>query len=223
MNDTLDPHVRAQLERLELLAHRPLVICDADEVLFAFMDGFERFLIREQHHFSWKAYQLAGQIFRNGTPEPVDDPGVQHLLARYWNEAVDGMQLIPDAVGSLEALAHRADIVILTNVPLEHHEGRIRTLARHRMRYPTVANIGLKGPAVGWLKARVDAPVFFIDDSPRHHRSVAEAAASVIRLHFVGDPRLAALLEATPDSHYRTDDWPSARAVIEAELKRAGH
>lgn len=223
MNDQLDPHVHGQLERLRLDSGRPLLICDADEVLFAFIEGFEQFLHRKEHYFIWRAYQLAGNIRRRGAAEPVDEPGVQALLAGYWDEAVEAMPLIPGAAAALESLARRADVIILTNVPLEHHEGRTRSLSRHRLDYPTVANIGPKGPAVRWLKGRTRAPVFFIDDSPRHHRSVAEAAAEVVRLHFVGDRRLAGLLATAPDCHYRTDTWTAAQAVIEAELERAGH
>ncbi|MBM3482096.1 MAG: hypothetical protein FJX66_02215 [Alphaproteobacteria bacterium] len=223
MNEALDPHVHGQLERLALRPKRPLVVCDADEVLFAFIEGFEQFLHRYEHYFIWRAYQLAGNIRKRGTAFPVDEQEVQTLLARYWDETVEAMPLIPGAAAALDTLARRADIVILTNVPLEHHEGRTRSLGRHRMPYPTVANIGPKGPALRWLHERTHAPVFFIDDSPRHHRSVAQAAEAVIRLHFVGDRRLAGLLATAEDSHYRTDTWAAARAVIEAELDRAGH
>ncbi len=223
MNDTLDPSVAAQLETVKLDRRRPLVICDADEVLFAFMEGFERFLHGQDHFYAWRSYHLAGNVRRRQGGGVIDDAGVADLLERYWDAHAEDMPLVPGAPEALGALAARTQILILTNVPFEHRTARERALQRHGMAYRTVANTGPKGPAVGWLKARIRAPAFFVDDSPRHHSSVAAHAPSVTRLHFVGDRRLAGLLEKAPDSHYRTDSWASARAVIERELSRAGH
>jgi hypothetical protein len=222
MNETLDPRVAVQLERLGLEPDRPLIICDADEVLFAFMAGFAPYLERMGHYFAWQAYQLSGHVRRRDNDQPIDDEAIEALLAGYWDEAAEAMGLVPEAPEALRALSRHAGVVILTNVPFEHHERRIRTLARHDLGYPTIANAGPKGPAVRWLAERAGRPAFFIDDSPRHHRSVAAHAGEVIRLHFVGDARLAALSPTAPDCHHRTDSWAEARAVIEAALARAG-
>lgn len=223
MNEPLDPSVALQLETVKLDRGRPLLICDADEVLFAFMEGFERFLHAQDHFYAWRSYHLAGNVRRRQGGGVIDDAGVADLLGRYWDAHAEDMPLVPGAPDALKALAQRLQILILTNVPFEHRTARERALRRHGMAYPTVANAGLKGPAVGWLKARVKAPTFFVDDSPRHHSSVAAHAPSVKRLHFVGDRRLAGLLDKAPDSHFRTDTWASARAVIERELGKAGH
>ncbi len=223
MNEPLKPSVAAQLETVKLDRRRPLLICDADEVLFAFMEGFERFLHGQDHFYVWRSYQLSGNIRRRQGGGVIDDAGIADLLRRFWNDHAEDMPLIPGASEALAALSARAQILILTNVPFEHLTARERALRRHGMNYPTVANDGPKGPAVKWLKARVGAPAFFVDDSPKHHHSVAEHAPEVRRLHFVGDRRLAGLLGKAPESHYRTDDWPSARALIEGELGQAGH
>lgn len=223
MNEPLDPSVAAQLRTVKLDTRQPLVICDADEVLFAFMEGFERFLHRHNHYYVWRSYHLSGNVCCRSAGEPVDDAAVAALLERFWAAHAEDMPLIRGAAHALSALARRTQVVILTNVPFEHQAARERSLRRHGLHYPTVANAGLKGPAVGWLKARIMAPAFFIDDSPRHHSSVAEHAPSVTRLHFVGDRRLAELLDQAPHSHYRTDTWVSARAVIERELDAAGY
>jgi hypothetical protein len=44
------------------------------------------------------------------------------------------------------------------------------------------------------LPARAGRPVFFVDDVPNHHASVAELAPDVFRIHLVGDERLKPLL-----------------------------
>ncbi len=69
---------------------------------------------------------------------------------------------------------------------------------------------------------RLVAPVFFVDDGPNHHKSVAEHAAEVRRLHMVADDRLAKLVGPAQHSHHRTDDWTAAAAVIESELAALG-
>ncbi|MSO74514.1 MAG: hypothetical protein EXQ99_05100 [Alphaproteobacteria bacterium] len=223
MNDSLDPSVAVQLMTVKLDQKRPLLICDADEVLFAFMEGFERFLHGQDYFYVWRSYKLSGNVRRRQGGGTVDDAGVSDLLARFWSAHAEDLLVIPGAPKALAALSIRAQIVILTNVPFEHHRARERSLHRHGMAYPTIANAGPKGPAVGWLKSRIKAPAFFVDDSPHHHKSVAAHAPSVRRLHFVGDPRLAKLLDQAPDSHHRTDDWATARTVIEHELGKAGH
>ena len=90
------------------------------------------------------------------------------------------------------------------------------------MAYPLIANSGPKGPAVSALAARAGAPVFFIDDGPNHHRSVARHANHVRRIHMIADARLARLIDQAPDSDHRADDWPTLRALIEGELSEHG-
>ncbi len=116
----------------------------------------------------------------------------------------------------------RATVIVLTNLPGRHREYRATNLARLGLNFPLVINIGRKGPAMRALAEGVGAPVFFLDDSPRHIESVAETAPDVVCLHFVGDERLAAIVEPAPQSHHRTDDWRSARAIIESRLADDG-
>jgi hypothetical protein len=90
------------------------------------------------------------------------------------------------------------------------------------MPYPMVVNHGPKGPAVARLAARVEAPVFFIDDSTRNHESVAEHVAHARRLQFIAHPRLARLVPTPPVCHHRADAWHEAAAAITAELEALG-
>ena len=223
MNEPPAPTVAAQLETVRLDGERPLLICDADEVLFGFMEGFERFLREHDHFYVWRSYHLSGNVQRKADGRPVDDAALAALLANYWSNHAEDMPLIPGAMQTLATLSAALQVVVLSNVPFEHKAARERSLRRHGLDAPTVANTGLKGPAVGWLAARVAAPSFFIDDSPNHHASVAAHAPLVTRLHFIGDRRLANFLPKAPDCHYRADTWASVRGVIERELVLAGH
>lgn len=216
---------RAVAERIAGLAirrGRPLIVCDVDEVLAAFMAGFEPYLHDRALYFTWASYSLDGNIRRRGDDAPIEPAEVRRLVAAFFADHTEDLAPVPGAAEALCALARRAQIVILSNIPDAQHAARARWLARHGLAYPVVANAGSKGPAVAELAARAGAPAFFIDDSPRHHQAVAELAQAVRRLHFVADPRLARLLAPAPACHHRLDCWTAAQAVIEAELAAAG-
>ena len=80
---------------------------------------------------------------------------------------------------------------------------------------------------LGWKQTefaeRLQTPLYFIDDSPRHHSSVARDAERAVRIHFVAERRLSGFLGPAADSHYRTDTWTSARQVIERDLAAKGY
>lgn len=223
MTKAIHPDVLAQLDELDLDAATPLVISDADEVLIEFMVALEGYLERNDMFFDWSSFALSGNIRRRDDESPVDHEVVKGHLMTFFAAHAHEMTAVPGAAEALAELSRRVQIVILSNVPLEQREVRIRSLVGHGMDYPVIANIGGKGAPVRYMAERVEAPVFFLDDIPRNHTSVALAAERVLRIHFVADPRLAELLEAAEDSHYRTDDWPSARAIIERELDEQGY
>lgn len=216
------PDVFGQIEALPIEAGRPLIVTDADEVLFVFMADFERYLDEHGHYFDWSSYALLGNVRRRGDDGAVDWDMTRRLLDGFFDARTASMDAAPGASESLATLNRRAQIVVLSNLPHTRRPERSRALELSGMDYPLVSNEGPKGPAVQALAARVEAPVFFIDDAPTHHESVAEHANAVRRLHMVADSRLARIVPAA-DSHHRVDDWPGARAIIEAELAAAGY
>ena len=218
------PDVFEQIEALPIEARRPLIVTDADEVLFVFMADFERYLDENGHYFDWSSssYALLGNIRRRSDREAVDWDTTKRLLDGFFDARTAVMDAAPGASESLATLNRRAQIVVLSNLPHTRRPERSRALELSGMDYPLISNEGPKGPAVQALATRVEAPVFFIDDAPTHHESVAEHAKAVRRLHMVADSRLARIVPAA-DSHHRVDDWPGARAIIEAELSAAGY
>ncbi len=227
-SDNPHPDVAAQLAALVLDGARPLIICDADEVLFEFMAGFETFLEDNGMFFDWRSFALAGNIHYRSTggaaPRALPADEVPGLIERFFAECTETLRPVPGAASALTALGQRrAQVVVLSNLPLDQRSARRRALVRHDMDYPLVANVGGKGPAVRDLAARVRAPVFFLDDIPHNHAAVSRAAADVVRLHFIADPRLARLLGPAAHCHHRADNWPEARAIIERHLDERGY
>jgi len=111
------------------------------------------------------------------------------------------------------------NVVVLSNVPPAQAPARLRNLTAHGLDVPLLTNSGPKGPAVKTLAKRAGGPVFFVDDVPMHHASVAELAPDVVRIHFVGDERLRPLMPPSPHAHLRADDWKEVEAFVRARLE----
>lgn len=210
--------VAEQLAGLALDPDQPVIISDADEVLFAFMRGLEAFLNAGGLYFDFSSFALTGNIRRRSDDKAVDAAEVRAILMRFFEGHTDTLAPVPGAADALADLTGRgAQVVVLSNVPLAQKETRLRALTRHGMAYPLIANSGGKGAAVRALAGMTRAPAVFIDDIPLHHAEVARTAPDVMLLHFVADPRLARLLDPAEHCHHRIDTWPEAHAVI-AEL-----
>ena len=218
----LHSDVANQIAALEIGRERPIVICDADEVIVDFMAGFEAYMHGEGLYFTWESYRLTGNIRRRHDGGALVQEEIRNLLEHFFAECIADLPPVAGAAAALNSVARRAQIVVLSNIPLDRLAARRDWLDRHGVGYPLVANIGVKGPAVRELAARAAAPACFIDDSPTHHASVASDAAEVFRLHFVANPRLAKLVDQAPDSHHRAWDWPAAQSAIETALTQRG-
>jgi len=216
------PEVLPQLEELVLAPDRPLVISDADEVLFLFMHALEGYLHARAMYFDWSSYALSGNLRYRADASAVPLDRVPAMIDDFFEHHTDTLDPVPGAAEALAALAGRAQVVVLTNLPVKQRHRRIAALARHGMAYPVVANVGHKGTAVRHMADRVRAPVFFLDDSPRNLQSVALSAERVERLHFCADARLHDLLGPVTDHHLSTTQWAHARAFIEERLSAHG-
>ncbi len=197
---------------------RPLIICDADEVLLRFLVGLEGYLERNGCYLDLTSFRIHGNIKHQSTREAVDNEGVTKLIADFF--ASDTRHLLP-VDGAAEALRHlsnRAQIVILSNLPEASRDARIENLVEHGMPYPVIAGKGPKGPVVKELLGDFRQTVVFIDDLPPNLTSVAAETPQVHRLHFIADPRLAKLLPAAADAHQRIDDWPRATEWISSVI-----
>lgn len=203
---------------LKLDPARPLIICDADEVLLQFIAGLERFLECEGCVLDLKSFAIHGNVRRRDSGDVVANEDVTRYIASFFDSQTRTMDVVPGAADALAALATRAQIVILSNLPESARVARAENLAGHGIAYPVIAGLGPKGAIVKRLIDGIARPVVFVDDLPPHHTSVATEAPHVHRLHFIADPRLAKLLPPAKDAHRRIDDWPSATDWISSVL-----
>ncbi len=208
----------SDIEELTIDPTAPLIISDADEVILQFMAGLERFLLTQGLWIDLSSYAIHGNVKHQESGTPVANEQVTDLIKTFFSTHTETIDVVPEAPGVLAQLSKRSQIVILSNVPAESREARIRCLHGQGVTYPVIANNGPKGPAVAALAGRVQAPTFFLDDIPHHIKSVAESAPHVRRIHFVADERLARLIDAAEHCDHRIDDWEEARRVIESEI-----
>lgn len=198
---------------------RPLIVCDADEVLLQFMMGLERFLDRHGCYMQLTSFRIHGNMRNRADDTPVENERVGELLSAFFAAETRHLDMVPGAAAALERLSRDAQIVILSNLPESSRDARIENLTGHGMAYPMIAGKGPKGEILKQMIAGFAQPVVFIDDLPPHIASVAGETPRVHRLHFVADARLARLLPKAPEAHARIDTWPEAAAWITSVLK----
>ena len=218
----IDEAVVQQMDQLEIASDRPLIIADADEVLFQFMASFLEFLEANKFWFDWSSFALNGNIRHAETDEVVDGRVIRDLMPQFFSKHASNMTPVADAAAVLNRLSERAQIVVLSNVPLEAREDRLECLKQNGLDYPLIANKGAKGPVVKKLAQVTGVPAVFIDDIPHNHKSVADHADHVLRLHFIAPPRLANLLEKAEHAHHRANDWLEMENLISDHLKASG-
>lgn len=211
--------VAPQLAEMKLDPGRPLIISDADEVLFDFMATFVGYVEEQGHYYDWKSFALTGNIRRPSNNEALSPPEVRDLINTFFAERTETIPAVEGAAASLEALAKDGvQVLVLSNLPLAQREDRARALSRNGMPYPIVANAGLKGPTVRALAAQIEGAAAFIDDIGHHHESVAQHAEDVHRLHFSSHPRLRALQGHIPTAHHQAESWDELEAELRARL-----
>ncbi len=205
-----------------MLRGRPLIVTDADEVLFHFLEGLEAFMHLEELYYDSASFALSGNIRRRADSTPLDQPAVGELINRFFTARTEMLRPVDEAAATLARLARRAQVIVLSNLPGTHREARQRSLRAHGMDYPLLTNTGTKGGAIRTLAALVEAPVFFIDDIPQHHVSVKQEAPDAFCVHFVADHRLRSHAQTPDCCDHRADTWTDIEAAIVGLLAARG-
>lgn len=215
----LDPFVTEQIAALSLSKDRPLIVTDADEVLFQFMAGLENYLERQGYEITLKSFAISGNVKHRETGVVVEPADMKQLLGGFFEEETHRLAPVAGAADALARLSDEADIVVLSNVPFAQRDARARSLEDSGMPYPLVANSGLKGPAMSSLANLGGRPVFFLDDIPHNLQSVHEAVNDVHLVHFVADPRLRKLVPSPKADHISSGDWEHTASHITDRIR----
>jgi hypothetical protein len=201
---------------------RPLIVCDADEVLLQFLRGLEASLPAQGLYLDLTQYNLTGAIKRADTREPLAQREVGAVIKAFHADAGLRLDAVEGAAEALRVLSGHAQIVVLTNVIPEQGAARRANLARLGMDYPVLPNTGLKGQAVRRLAEQCAAPTFFVDDIAHHHADVATAWPDAHQIHFVADERLFGMAPRSPHAKLFTRSWAEARDHVLTALGQSG-
>ena len=160
------------IKLLQLNHSKPTIICDADEVIFDFMNDFLQFLKEQSLYFNWNSYALTGNILKKTNNESLTSNQVKCLINSFFKNCTYNMKLVEGAVKTLNFLSKYFNIVILSNIPFEFYELRKNSLIKNNLDYPFLANKGEKGDACSKIFKINKSETWFIDDSPYQISSV---------------------------------------------------
>lgn len=200
---------------------RPLLLLDADEVLLRFVERLEVHLTTLGYELRLTSFQLSGNIYARETATAAGPQEVKELIAGFFDACAHDVPLVPGVPEAVQALSGDYEIAVLSNIPAHCRAARAESLEAQGIRVPLLSNSGEKGPAVAAIAARHTAPIVFVDDLPPQHKSVARHAPTIHRVHFVADPRLAAMIGKAEHAHVRIDDWPSLTGHLQQLLEQA--
>ena len=123
------------LNSLEINQNKPILICDADEVIFDFMHSFLLFLEEKQLYFNWDSYALTGNIIRKNNSVLGEDE-VKKLINFFFKSCALNMNLVNGAKNSLNKISKEFNIIILSNIPFEYYELRKNALDKNNLSFP---------------------------------------------------------------------------------------
>lgn len=207
-----------RLATLGLSPGRPLVLVDVDEVLGLFMQGFGDFLAGEGLEMRIERFALFQNIFRPGETEHLAVEEGKRLFDAFFGGHCHEIEPAPGAIAALNKLAASAEILILSNAPVEAERLRTEWLRKHGMDHPLILNTGPKGPIAAGLVAQTPHPTAFVDDLLPNLDSVAEHSPRTATFQHVADLRLRPYAPRS-ERHPRIDDWTELGEAIEAAIR----
>jgi hypothetical protein len=212
----IDNFTRQQLAAFKVSAHRPLIICDVDDVVVHFLRGFDAYLAARNHILEANSFALGGNVLHQHTRAEMPSDEVSKLVDDFFIDQTEHMEAIDGAVPSLIALSDVASVVMLTNLPHHSRDNRIKNLRGHGLPFEVITNSGPKGPAIKHLESLTSGPVVFVDDSPGFVKSSFEHAPSVKIVHFLHDERFAKLHDPFDFVSLTTGTWDEAKTHIQS-------
>ena len=202
--------------------NRPLLISDCDEVLLYMVVPFAEWL-DEAHDVHFDVDTLFDPVtggYLNAmrcklTGDPIEQERVTPFLRGFFETEMHRQKPIDGAVSAINSLSAHADVVVLTNLTDDVRDARAEQLRVLGIDVPVYTNQGGKGELLAQIVAQYRPSVtVFVDDLAHQHISVAKEVPDVIRLHMVGEPRVATQIKTPRAAHARIDRWHDAEQWI---------
>ena len=192
---------------------KPLIVCDADEVIFDFMNSFEKYLQSNNLYFSWNSYALNGNILNNNK-KALNKDEVHNIINNFFKNKTFTMELVKGAKSSLHKLAQNFNILILSNIPFEFYKERKKALKKYELNFPFFSNNGPKGKALAYISKIYKGDIWFIDDSPYQIKSVKKEAKNINTILFIANKKLEALINNKNYGDFFSNSWKKNTEII---------
>jgi hypothetical protein len=192
----------------------PLLISDADEVIFEFMESFEEYLLLNNMYFSYESFKLNGNIYNKTNNTPINSANISTIISDFFHEYAFKMPLIKGAKSALEELSKVMNIIILSNIPKDYASSRIQCLKNNNMNYTFISNEGPKAIRCSELQKLTNKKVFFIDDLPNQISSVSTNCNNIITIHFLQNKKLLKVIPAVNNCDFKANNWQSVLKFI---------
>jgi len=202
------------IKNIQIKKSLPLLICDADEVIFEFMKSFEKYLKENQMYFLYKSFNLNGNIFSSKNNKPIDTKIIPNTIFNFFKNYTSKMPLIKGAKTSLKELNHVINIIIVSNIPEVYALDRYNYLKKNNMNYYFLFNKGPKGDICKQLKQLTNKKTFFMDDLPNQLISVKNNSKEITTIHFLQNKKLLKILPKNIESDHKARDWSEAKNII---------
>ncbi|MDG2001271.1 MAG: hypothetical protein P8J46_05750 [Alphaproteobacteria bacterium] len=192
----------------------PLLICDADEVIFNFMDSFDEFLNINNMYFSYETFKLNGNILQKKNNMPINSNEVPKIISNFFEHYTMKMPFINNSKEVLKELSYRINIIILSNIPKTSSLDRINYLKKNDMHYTFICNEGPKNIKCIELEKLTNKNVFFMDDLPSQIVSVNNSCKNIITIHFLQNKKLIKIIPEVKDCNYKVNNWNDVKKII---------
>ena len=192
----------------------PLLICDADEVIFEFMESFDNYLELNDMYFSYESFKLNGNIFNKKNNIAINNIYIPSIISKFFEEYALKMPLIKGAKSALKKLSKVMNIIILSNIPKTYAANRIQCLNSNDMHYQLISNDGPKNIKCLELEKLTNKKVFFIDDLPNQISSVSSNCKNITTIHFLQNKKLLKIVPEVKNCAYKANNWKEILKII---------
>ncbi len=210
----VEDFILQQISDITIDPCRPMLVCDADEVLVHFALPLKNYFADHGYHLSFESYDIFNNVKHQQTQNPLEKKLALQFIDRFFQENVETCPPVNHAADSLNHIAEHAQVIIYSNLPLHAKDRRQASLKSHGMDFPLISGRGLKGPTMNHLTAKLTAPCVFVDDLPHNIDSVKQHASHVDCVHMVAEPQLQSIVPTPKHRHQRIDCWKEAKEPI---------
>lgn len=196
------------------LGHRPLIVCDIDEVVLEFLTPLQAYLQAQDCDLLPRSFRLHGNIITTCDGLPVAHEAVDAHLEAFFASQDQWQTAVAEVGPTLQDLSQVADLVFLTAMPPRHRALRRALLDRLDLPYPLLATEEPKGPVVRALHGDRPLPAVFIDDIARNLHSVRESVPECLLINLMANKTFQAMAPDPGDGIVVARDWIHAAALI---------